>query len=74
MKIVEYLQDSGLLVRCVSQKIENETKEQRQGFLGMFLATLGISLGNMLAGQGVKAMSQGQGILRAGLETQKQDL
>ena len=36
MKIVKYLQDSGLLVQCVSQKIENETKEQRQGFLGMF--------------------------------------
>ena len=39
----------------------------------MFLATLGASLGNMLAVKGVTAMSQGQGILRAGWETQKQD-
>lgn len=73
MKTVKHLQDSGLLVRSVSQKIENETREQRHGFLGMFLATLGASLGNMLAVKGVTAMSQGQGILRAGWETQKQD-
>ena len=71
--IAKYLQDSGLLVRRVSPKIENKTKEQRHGFLGMFLGTLGTCLGNVLAGKGLTAMSQGQGILRASWETQKQD-
>ena len=70
--IAKYLQDSGLLVRRVSPKIENK-KEQRYGFLGMFLGTLGTCLGNVLAGKGLTAMSQGQGILRASWETQKQD-
>ena len=39
-----------LLIKGVTQTIENETKEQRGGFLGMLLGTLGTRLlGNMLA-------------------------
>ena len=59
MKIIEALEDSGILLKGVSKTIENETKEQRGGFLSMLLDTLGASLsGNLLTG--------GKGILRAG--------
>ena len=34
MKIVQSLEDSGLLVKRVIQSIENKLKEQRGGFLG----------------------------------------
>ena len=51
MKIIKYLEESGLLIKGVSKTIENEVMEQRGGFFTMFLLTLGISLmGNMLAG------------------------
>ena len=35
MKIVKYLQESGLLMKGVSETIKNEAKEQKRGFLGM---------------------------------------
>ena len=38
-----------ILLKGVTKAIENETKEQKEGFLGMLLGTLGASLlGNML--------------------------
>ena len=59
MKIIEALENSGILLKGVSKTIENETKEQRGGFLSMSLGTLGASLlGNLLTG--------GKGIMRAG--------
>ena len=65
MKIIEALENSGILLRGVSEKIENETKEQRRGFLSMLLGTLGASLlGNLLTGKGI--MRAGDGIVRAG--------
>ena len=55
MKIVKFLKDSALLLKDVTQKIKNKTKEQRDGFLGMLFSTLGASLlGNMLAEKGVE--------------------
>ena len=49
LKIVKYLEDSGLLLKGVSETIQNEAKEQIGGFLSMFVGTLGASLlGNML--------------------------
>ena len=39
MKIVEALENSGILLKGVTKTIENETKEQRGGFLGMLLGT-----------------------------------
>ena len=49
MKIIEALENSGILLKGVTKTIENETKEQRGGFLGMLLGTLGASLlGNLL--------------------------
>ena len=59
MKIIEALENSGILLKGVSKTIENETKEQKGGFLSMLLGTLGASLlGNLLSG--------GKGIMRAG--------
>ena len=66
MKIIEALEDSGVLLKGVSKTIENETKEQRGGFLSMLLGTLGASLlGNLLSG-GKGIMTAGDGIVRAG--------
>ena len=65
MKTIEALENSGILLKGVSKTIENQTKEQRGGFLGMLLGTLGASLlGNLLTGKGI--MRAGDGIVRAG--------
>ena len=66
MKIIEALENSGILLKGVTKTIENETKEQRGGFLSMLLGTLGASLlGNLLTG-GKGIMRAGDGIVRAG--------
>ena len=66
MKIIEALENSGILLKGVTKTIENETKERRGGFLGMLLGTLGASLlGNLLTG-GKGIMRAGDGIVRAG--------
>ena len=44
LKIVKSLEDSGVLLKGVSETIQNEAKEQRRGFLSMLLGTLGASL------------------------------
>ena len=50
LKIVKSLEDSGVLLKGVSETIEHEAKEQRGGFLGMLLGTLGASfLGDVLS-------------------------
>ena len=71
MKIIEALENSGILLKEVSKTIENETKEQTGGFLSMLLGTLGASLlGNLLTvGKGI--MRAGDGIVRAGEESTK---
>ena len=41
-----------LLIKFVSKTIQNEASEQKSGFIGMLLRTLGASLlGNMLTGR-----------------------
>ena len=51
-KIVKSLEESVLLIKGVSQIIKNEVKEQKGGYTGMFLGTLGASLlGNLLTGK-----------------------
>ena len=67
VRIVKSLDESGLLMKGVVQTIKNEAREQKGGFLGMLLGTLGASLlGNLLTGKGSIAMSQGRGTIRAG--------
>ena len=59
MKIIEALENSGILLKGVTKTIKNGTKEQKGGFLSMLLGTLGASLlGNLLSGR--------KGIVRAG--------
>ena len=54
MKIVQSLEDSNVLLNGVTKAIKNGTKQQKGGFLGMLLGTLGASLlGNMLTGKGM---------------------
>ena len=66
MKIIEALENSGILLKGVSKTIENETKEQKGGFISMLLGTLGASLlGNLLTG-GKGIVRAGEGIVRAG--------
>ena len=60
IKIVKSLEDSGLLLKGVSETIQNEAIEQKGGFVSMLLGILGASLlGNMLTGKGAIATSQG---------------
>ena len=70
IKIVKSLEDSGLLLKGVTETIQNEAKEQKGGFLSMLLDTLGASLlGNILAGKGMN--SAGEGIVRAAYGNKK---
>ena len=65
IKIIEALENSGILLKGVTKTIENETKEQRGGLLRMLLGTLGASLlGNLLTGKGM--MRADKGIVKAG--------
>ena len=51
IKIVKSLEDSGLLLKGVTETVQNEAKEQKGGFLSMLLGTLGASLlGDILTG------------------------
>ena len=62
LKIVKSLENSGVLLKGVSETIQHEAKEQRGGFLSMLLGTLGASLlGDVLS----KGLS-GKGVIRAG--------
>ena len=59
IKIVKSLEDSRLLLKGVSETIQNEAKEQKGGFLSMLVGTLGASLvGNILLGKGAIATSK----------------
>ena len=81
IEIVKSLEDSGLLLKGVTESVENEVKEQKGGFLSILLGTLDASLlGNLLTGKGEIATSirrvvnkkgdgmhrAGEGIIRAG--------
>ena len=44
LKIVKSLEDSGVLLKGVSETIQHEAKEQRGAFLSMLLGTLSASL------------------------------
>ena len=70
IEIAKSLEDSGLLLKGVSEAIENESKKQKGGFHSMLLGTLAASLlGNILAGKGVNRA--GEGIVRAGYGNKK---
>ena len=72
IKIVKSLEDSALLLKGITELIQNEVKEQKGGFLIMFLGTLGASLSeNLLTRKGINKKCKGinragEGIVRAG--------
>ena len=77
LKIVKYLEDSGVLLKGVSETIKHEAKEQRGRFLSMLLGTLGASLlGDVLSkgltGKGV--IRAGEGTIRAGYGSKESSL
>ena len=71
IKIVKSLEDSSLLLKGITESVQNEIKEQKDGFLSMLLGTLGASLlGNLLTGKGPfharkRVNKKGKGIHRA---------
>ena len=79
IKIVKSLEDSGLLLKGVTETVQNEIKEQKGGFLSMLLGALGASLlGNILSCWGINRASKirkinraGEGIVRAGYGNKK---
>ena len=71
MEVVKSHKDYGLLIKGDAQPIENETRKQKGGYLGMLQSTLGISLlRNMTAGKKVIRTRErrvgGGGVVRAG--------
>ena len=77
LKIVKSLEDSGVLLKGVSETIQHEAKEQRGGFLSTLLGTLGASLlGDILSkglsGKGV--IRAGEGTIRAGYGSKRHSL
>ena len=61
-------------MKRITKAIENETKEQKGGFLGKSIGILGASLlENMLTGKGMfragYGNKEGKGMLRAGYES-----
>ena len=67
IKIVKSLEDSGLLLKVISETVQNEVNKQKGRFLSMLLGTLGASLlGNLLTGKGIYRAGKGKGINRVG--------
>ena len=63
MKIVQALEDEGILIKGVTKTIKIETKPQKGGFLSMLMGTLGASLLDDIL---PKTILKGSGVLRAG--------
>ena len=67
IKIVKSIEHSGLLLRAVTETVQNEVKEQKGGFLSMLLGRLGASLlANLLTGKEIYRAGKGKGINRSG--------
>ena len=64
IKIVKSLEDSGLLIKGVTETVQNEVKYQKGEFLSMLLGTLDASLlGNLLTGKGIYRAGKGKGVI-----------
>ena len=59
IEIVKFLEDSGLLLKGVSEIVQNEAREQIGGFLSMLLGTV--------------INRAGKGVIRAGYGNKRQD-
>ena len=65
MKIVKSLEESGLLIKGVSEAIKNKAKKQKGRFLGMLLGIFGASLLEKLL-TGKATITPGEVTVRAG--------
>ena len=77
LKIVKSLENSGVLLKGVSETIQHEAKEQREGFLGMLLGTLGASLFGDVLSKGLSGkvvIRAGEGTIRAGYGSKRASL
>ena len=77
LKIVKSLEDSGVLLKGVSETIQHEAKEQREGFFSMLLGTLGASLVGDILSKGLSGKSvirAGEGTIRAGYGSERASL
>ena len=67
IKIVKSRENSGLLLKGITETVQNEVKEQKGGYLSALLSTLGASLlGDLLIDKGIYRAGKGKGIVRAG--------
>ena len=67
MKIITYLEESGLSIKGIWDTIKSGTKIQKGGFLGWILGTVGASLlGNLLTGK--STIPTVEDMIRAGHE------
>ena len=77
LKIVKSLEDSGVLLKGVSETIQNEAKQKRGELLSMLLGTLGASLlGDLLTKNlSVKGVIRAvEGVIRAGYGSKRSSL
>ena len=62
IKIVKSLEDSGLLVKGITETVQNELKELKGIYLSALLGTLGASiLEDLLIGKGIYRAGKGKG-------------
>ena len=60
IKIAKSLEDSRLLLKGVTETVQNEVQEQKGGFISMLLGTLGVNLlQNILSGKGINRAGKG---------------
>ena len=70
IKVVKSLEDSNLLLKGVTETVQNKVNEQKGGFLSILTGALGASLlGNILSGRRINRA--GEGIVRAGYGNKK---
>ena len=76
IKIIKSLEDSGVLIKGVSETMQNEAKEQKSGILSMLLTTVDASLlgtGEMFLEKGVNRAGygdKGDRIIRVGYRSE----
>ena len=60
IKIAKSLEDPRLLLKGVTETVQNEVQEQKGGFISMLLGTLGVNLlQNILSGKGINRAGKG---------------
>ena len=77
LKIVKSLENSGVLLKGVSETIQHKGKEQRGGFLSMLLGTLGAPLLGDILSKGLSGkggIRAGEGTIRAGYGSKRYSL